>query len=355
LRLILETSLFRPEFVNVFGVPLSVFQDVGEEGEAPPTPKASFQVRALPERKEKEIRWPNILRVDTLLVEDLVLDWDRVESLELNSSETTLTAEIAPALAGYTNLENLSEIDLEQAASEFRFQSLLFRSARKLYLQNQGLSPVAGSQLAIQLIRLAEQFLHSEHLVIPSRYHNDLLRRRLLIALNLDRVVAHLANQVQKSNRQRLEPVFDQEAPLGSTAFMRPWYTTKPCKLTLHSQISHAVADSTWEATLVDALEKAAEGGEVAAYAKNDHLGFAVRYFHRGSARNYLPDFFIRFSNGKHLILEVKGREGDKEQAKKEALDTWVAAVNEYGGFGEWAWNSIFSTNEIQDVLQKYS
>ncbi len=349
-----DDGLFRPEFVNVFGVPLSVFQDVGEGGEAPPTPKASVQVRALPKRKEKEIRWPNILRVDTLLSEDLVLDWDNLEPLELKPSETTLTAEVAPALAGYTDLEDLSEIDLEQAASEFRFQSLLFRSARKLYLQHEALSPAEGSRLAIQLIRLAEKFLGSDALIIPSRYHNDHLRRRLLIALNLDRIVAHISSQVQKDNREHLEPIFDQDMPIGSTAFMRPWYTTKPCKSTQHSQISHAVADSTWEATLVDALEKAAGRGKVAAYAKNDHLGFAVRYFHRGSARNYVPDFLIRFANGIQLILEVKGRQGDKEQAKREALDTWVEAVNAYGGFGEWAWDGVYSPDQIQDVLQKY-
>ncbi len=36
-----ENGLFLPEYVNVFGVPLSVFLDVSEAGEAPPPPKPS--------------------------------------------------------------------------------------------------------------------------------------------------------------------------------------------------------------------------------------------------------------------------------------------------------------------------
>ena len=49
-------ELFRPEYVNVFGVPLSIFQEVGEGGEAPPPPKPSTQIESLPERSEHEIR-----------------------------------------------------------------------------------------------------------------------------------------------------------------------------------------------------------------------------------------------------------------------------------------------------------
>jgi len=51
-----EGGLLRPEYVNVFGVPLSIFQDVGEGGEPPPPPKESIQVEALPERHHLEIR-----------------------------------------------------------------------------------------------------------------------------------------------------------------------------------------------------------------------------------------------------------------------------------------------------------
>ena len=52
-----ERELFKPEYVNVFGVPLSIFQDLGEGGEAPPPPKPSTQIESLPERAAFQIRW----------------------------------------------------------------------------------------------------------------------------------------------------------------------------------------------------------------------------------------------------------------------------------------------------------
>jgi len=42
--------------VNVFGVPLSIFQDVHADGAAPPPPKPSTQIESLPERNSLEIR-----------------------------------------------------------------------------------------------------------------------------------------------------------------------------------------------------------------------------------------------------------------------------------------------------------
>lgn len=61
-----ENSLFKPEYVNVFGVPLSIFQDVGEGGDVPPPPKPSTQIESLIERNAFEIRWPNVLCIDTV-------------------------------------------------------------------------------------------------------------------------------------------------------------------------------------------------------------------------------------------------------------------------------------------------
>src|SRR5574338_250785 len=60
-------ELFKPEFVNVFGVPLSIFQQTDGTGEAPPPPKHSTQIEALKDRSELEIAWPNVLRVDVVV------------------------------------------------------------------------------------------------------------------------------------------------------------------------------------------------------------------------------------------------------------------------------------------------
>ena len=347
-----KNGLFLPEYVNVFGVPLSIFQDVGEEGVAPPPPKPSVRIEVEPNRNQYEIRWPNVLRIESVLKRELVMDWSKVEVLKLDPMNTPLSADVAPSLTSAPNLAMVSEIDLEKATEDFRLQNLIFRAARKLYMQSASSFGGDKQYLAVQLIRLVEQFLASDKLDIPSRWHQDEKRRRLLFALNMDTVVAHVHRFVTEQNVERLAAVFDESRPIGSTAQMRPWLTTKPCQPTRHSQISHAVYDSVWEKAVVDLCEKQKF---VAAWAKNDHLDFTVRYLWKGSTRNFVPDYLIRFTNGKTLVLEVKGQDSEQNKAKRAAMQTWVKTINEQGGFGQWCFDVVFDPAKIMDVISSHA
>ncbi|WP_312264188.1 BPTD_3080 family restriction endonuclease [Rivihabitans pingtungensis] len=347
-----KNGLFLPEYVNVFGVPLSIFQDVGEEGVAPPPPKPSVRIEVEPNRNQYEIRWPNVLRIESVLKRELVMDWSKVEVLTLDPMNTPLSADVAPSLTSAPNLAMVSEIDLEKATEDFRLQNLIFRAARKLYMQSASSFGGDKQYLAVQLIRLVEQFLASDKLDIPSLWHQDEKRRRLLFALNMDTVVAHVHRFVTEQNVERLAAVFDESRPIGSTAQMRPWLTTKPCQPTRHSQISHAVYDSVWEKAVVDICEKQKF---VAAWAKNDHLDFTVRYLWKGSTRNFVPDYLIRFTNGKTLVLEVKGQDSEQNKAKRAAMQTWVKTINEQGGFGQWCFDVVFDPAKIMDVISSHA
>lgn len=344
-------NLFRPEYVNVFGVPLSIFQDVGEEGEAPAPPKPSTQVEALPERNQLEIRWPNIVRVETVVQPNLTVDWDRVQPLRLDPATIPVSAELAPALGGATDIEKAERIDLEQIPESFRLQRLTFLAARKAYADLGSQFPGQRELLVFQLIRLAEAMFSSPALEIPSLFHQDPARKRILIALSIDRIVQHLLRYVTEQNTERLEPVFDEEDALGSTARMRTWYTTKPFRATVRSQISHVVVDSTWEQHVADVLE---QSPLVDAYAKNDHLGFHVYYMWKGAKRRYVPDFLIRLTNGKTLVLEVKGQQSEQNEAKHAAMRQWVTAVNMYGGFGLWSSDVAYEMAGVQDILARH-
>lgn len=346
-----EHQKFLPEYVNVFGVPLSIFQDASEGGEAPPPPKPSVRVEVESGRNHLEIRWPNVERIDNILKPELVIDWQDVPVLTLDPSETPLNADIAPSLTGSPNLAMATEIDLERAVDDFRLQNLIFRAARKLYLQNKASFEGDKQYLAVQLIRLVEQFMGSNKLNIPSLWHQDSVRRRLLFAMNMDTVVGHVSRYVVEKNVEREELVFDEHQPIGSTTYMRSWLTTKPCAPTKRSQISHVVYDSAWEKMVADICEK---HSDVTAWAKNDHLDFKVRYLWRGSSRNFVPDYLIRLSNGKTLILEVKGQDSDRNAAKRAAMNTWVAAVNLQGGFGHWVFDTVFDPSKTRDVIESH-
>ncbi|WP_374494435.1 BPTD_3080 family restriction endonuclease [Zoogloea sp.] len=345
----IERQLFRAEFVNVFGVPLSIFQDADGDGEPPPPPRHSTQIEALKERSEREISWPNVLRVDFVVRPRLEIDLAKMPALKLDPAQIRVSADLAPALGGTADLAKAVSIDLEKLPEDFRLQRLLFVAARKAFETVQHGFTGSRASLIQQLVGLVEAFFNSDKLEIPSLFHQDPLRKRILVALSMDTLVQHVIEHVHQENAERLEPVFDPEFPIGSTRAMRTWYSTKPCLETTRSQISHAVVDSTWEHYTVQRLEKRPD---VAAYAKNDHLGFQLHYLWRGSRRKYVPDFLIRLANGKHLILEIKGEDSDQNRSKRMALDAWVRAVNTRGGFGTWCWDVVKGEpSKVDDVI----
>ncbi len=347
-----ERELYKPEYVNVFGVPLSIFQDVGDGGEPPPPPKPSTQIESLKERGHLEIRWPNVLRVDCVVRPELVLDWVKVGKITLDPAQAHISADMAPALGGATNLAQVVSIDLEKLEQEFRLQRLIFMAAQKAFASMEKRFQGERGYLIFQLILLVEQYLSKDHLDIPSLFHQDPVRRRILIALNMDPIIQHLLQYIDEQNTERMEPVFDEEYPIGTTAAMRTWYTTKPCESTTKSQISHVVVDSTWEQYTANVLETS---NLVAAYAKNDHLGFQVYYLWNGSKRRFVPDFIIRLLNGKTLVLEIKGEDSDQNKAKRAALDVWVKGVNAKGGFGVWCWDVAFEPAKVHDIIAAHA
>ena len=348
-----ENGLFTPEFVNVFGVPLSIYQDVGG-GEPPPPPKPSTQVESLPDRRVYEIRWPNVLRVDEIVTPVLSVDWVSLEPLILDPAQTPISADLAPALGGATDLSKVTKIDLELLAEDFRLQRFIFSAASRAYQHMQGQYQGTREYLLFQLVKLVEAYLASGKIQIPSLFHQEEVRRNILYALNMDLIVSHLLRKLREDNVERLEPVFDAEQPIGSTAYMRTWYTTKACDPTRKSQISHVVVDGTWEKYVSDALESDALSDSVLAYAKNDHLGFNIYYLWNGSKRRYIPDYLIRLSNAKTLVLEVKGEDSPQNKEKRAALDMWVKAVNAKGGFGTFIWDVIFQPGQVFDAIKKH-
>jgi type III restriction enzyme len=295
-----------------------------------------------------EIRWPNVLRVDVVVRPMLTVDWSAVSCLELDPAATPVVAEIAPALGGAADMGKIVKIDLELLPEEFRLQRLIFKAAARAF-DNIG-RHFKGDRnwLALQLIRLVEGFIESDKIAIPSLFHQDPLRRRILIALNIDLIVQHLLRHVVEQNQERLEPVFDEENPIGSTRGMPTWYTTKPNLRTSKSQISHVVGDSSWEGCAANCFEI---GDLVSAYAKNDHLGFDIYYLWNGVRRRYVPDFLVRLVGGKTLVLEIKGEDSEQNRAKRDALDAWVQGINAEGGFGVWASDVAFEASQIQNII----
>lgn len=344
------TGFFLAEFVNIFGVPFTFLphEDTGEEK---PPPKPRTRIEPVAEKKRFEIDWPNVVRIDQVYGARLTLDLERVPPLRIAAHETPTLAQIAPTVEGKADVTRITEIDLEDLGRRSRLQTLGFAAARDVLDQMQPGWPGSREVLLGQLFGLAERFLRSGRIEIePALFGSDPLRRRILLTLNMGKIVRHLFDAVRLENTSARHLVLDREHPIRSTGEMSPWYTAKPCGAAEKSHANFCVYDSTWEASEAFGLDRAPD---VAAWVKNDHLGFEVHYVFQGVVRKYRPDFLIRLANGVRLVLEVKGQDSEEARAKRSALSEWVAAVNEDGSFGRWACATSFSPSDVADVLAR--
>jgi type III restriction enzyme len=345
--------LLDPEYVNIFGVPFTFLPHEGGEGPPPPPPSPKTEVRPISERASYEIRWPNVVRIDYEYRPKLTLDLASVPVLELDASATPTIADLAPIVEGKPDVKRISTIDLEELGKRFRMQRIVFEAARDVYDQVRPAWNGNREELLAQVIRVVEKFLSSDRIaIVPALFNQDDLRRRIMLTVNMNKIVQHVFERIRFENVEGRSLVFDRENPLRSTGDMRPWYTGRPCELTAKSHVNFCVYDSTWEATEAYELDRA---GEVDAWVKNDHLGFEVLYIWQGVVKKYRPDFLIRLRNGVNLVLEVKGQDSQENKSKRRFLDEWVQGVNEHGGFGIWRSDIVFHPKEVVRILRRHS
>jgi len=346
-----ETGLFDAEYVNIFGVPFTFLPHESNEEVVQRQVNDGVPVEPDPAKTEYEIEWPNVVRVDHVFHPMLTLDWSRVQLLQLDAGQTAQVAELAPVLEGKPDVTRVSRIELERLAREFRTQRIIFEVARDVFDQMKHTWQGSRELLLAQLVRIVERFVRSDRIAIsPPLFYQDELHRRLIITLNMTRVVQHLWDAIRQENTETLTPVFDRDHPISSTGEMRTWYTQKPRERTRKSHINVCVYDSAWEASDAFVLD---DSPRVSAWAKNDHLGFEILYVYRGVVRKYRPDFLVRLANGEMLVLETKGQDTDQDRVKRRALDEWVRAVNAHGGFGCWRWDVALYPGQIRDILMK--
>jgi len=344
---------FEPEYVNIFGVPFTFLPHESVDGPPPPPPSPKTRIEAVPEKREHEISWPNVIRIDHVYRPTLQLDLEKVPVLTLDTAEIAEVAELAPVVDGKPDVRQVTLIDLEELGRKFRMQRVIFETARDVFDQMKPSWKANRDVLLAQVIRIVEKVLRSDRIQInPPLFYQDGLRRRVVLTLCMNRVVQHVWEAIRFENTERLEPVMDGDRPIRSTCDMRTWWTGKPCEYTLRSHISHCVFDSTWEASEAFELER---NPSVGSWAKNDHLGIEILYIFQGVVRKYRPDFLVRLTNGTTLVLEVKGRDSQQEKTKREFLNEWVRAVNSQGAFGRWAWDVVLDPALIPEVLARHA
>lgn len=292
-----ETGLFEPEYVNVFGVPFTFMPHEGGEGSPPPPPPPKTKIEPVPEKVKHAIAFPNVIRIDHIYKPVISVDLKKVRPLELDPYESITEAELAGIISGKPNPASLSEIDLKEIEDKFRLQTIIFRVAQKIYNNEKPGWKGRPEIFLIQLIRIVEEYINSGRIMVKTDLFNqDERKKKILILLNMNKVVQNIWEAIRTENTVKRMPVFDDVSPVRSTKDVGTWYTSKPCEYNKKSHVNFTVYDSTWEASEAYILDKSKL---VASWVKNDHVGFVIYYHYKGVIHRYFPDFIIRMKSGK--------------------------------------------------------
>lgn len=229
------------------------------------------------------------MRIEHALTPRLSVDWAKLPAHEIDAAQIPLIAQMAPTVDGKADYTRVSEIRLHELAERFRYQKTIFRAARM---------PFEGASeswhgwpdfLLGQLIGLVEPFIRSDHIAItPALFAQSDLHRRVLLSPSMSRIVQHVRGAIVSSCTESRALVLD-DRPIRSTGDMRPWHTSRRSEATRRSHIHRCVYDSTWEASEAHTLDHEDQEDVVAAWARNDHLGFEVRYLQAAASPSFAP------------------------------------------------------------------
>ena len=357
-----ETGRLIPEYVDVYGIPFSIIPFQGIRKKSPPPPPPPNHVKPLDERGHMEMRFPIVEGFAVALERNLITaDIGAIEPLVLEPMETPTAVFVKPQVGyqfGHPSLGGFEAIEETREAyySETHLQTIEFEIARQI-VWNLTEGTGAGD---------AKLRLRSRHQLFPQVYRivneyverkinwNGCDQRELGLQTYVQRTVERLTEAIRPDESQGeppLLPILNRSKQIGSTAEVS-FKTTRPCYPTQASHLNQVVMDTqTWERCAAFRIESAALKGIVKFYARNDHLELTIPYEYSGVPHSYSPDFVVRLANGVSLLLEIKGLEDEQVRAKHEAAKRWVAAVNNWGKLGRWAFHVCHSPQTLGNEL----
>ena len=333
-----DEGMFEPEYAEVYGVPFSFIPASGSSPDIKPRP-APVHVHAELTRAAAELTFP---RVDGYRVE---LPDERLHADFIDDSRLTLTKVDLPSMTEVAGVVGATEYHTLADLRAKRDQEVAFHLARLVldrYLADKASNP--RPWLFPQVVQIARAWIQE-----AVTYKDDTFPGLLLLTETLHRAAEKLHQGLvhyQGAREEHVLPILRPYDPVGSTAQVS-FDTTKHVYSTDETRchVTHVVCDSGWEEHVAKSLE---ELSDVAAYVKNDHLGFSIPYTDAGRTHQYLPDFLVRLRDpgdglARTVIVEVSGYKpvGPTEAKAGTARNLWVPAVNNHGGFGRWAYLEI--------------
>ena len=349
-----QTGLLPAEYVDIYGIPFTLIPFKGKKKSDVRVDKPTTRVRALPERHQHEIRFPNVENCYPNLHHDAITaDIANMEELRLEGAPEVFSGGITLSDGNPIYLGELLEQSRQAYYDANHFQTIQFDIVKRILerlpiAQWQEKPVLSRCQLFPQVYRLVDAYTRRK---IKFGYTD---KRELGNVKYKEQVVNLFLNAIhpnEKAGETTLLPSINPNKPSGSSADV-DFSTTKDCRPTEKSHVNFVTMDSTWEGSAAVQLERSIL---VKSYVRNDGLGFTIPYYFQDASRDYVPDFIVVLTNGVKIIVEIKGRERLRDAAKHQAAQRWVKAVNHAKQYGTWKFHVCRNPNVLGSELKEYT
>jgi type III restriction enzyme len=346
-------GMFDEELAQILGVPFEVIPFKRRSGARPPKPEKQH-VQAVAERAKYEIRFPRVDGYQQAVRNRVTVDWVSIAPVTVDPMKVPDEVLLKATLLTNRGRPTFSEpgkataLNLNAWRERTRLQQEEFEMAASLTEEyvKQDTCQAPAFVLFPQLVQIVKRFVREKVLVSAPEKRIDVFTSPWY-GLVIERLIEAIHPDASQGEAPEV-PRYESARPEGSTADVDFW-TTKSVRDVVKSHLNYVVADSKWENSAAYHLD---QHPRVAAFVKNQGLGFAIPYLHAGGGHEYIPDFLVRLDNGVTLILEAKGGRDEKSDVKEQAARRWVAAVNADGRYGEWLYAISRNMNEIPALLE---
>ena len=351
-----KTGKFPPEYAHIIGVPFKFFK--GGQSDLP-TPQDISYLRALPERSELTIEFPNLLGYKISVdAEHLRADFSGTANFVVNMTTLPASTTLGTAFSGEQR-QITAELDA------MRDQEVVFWAARAVIASRfRNESGTLQFDKFNDVRHIAQAWYEQKVEVVGEtdprfkrlvRYYSE-IEVAASIYQGIEAASVHSNAGAEQDKTPRITALLNRYNPRGSSSYVHA-STARPVYATHKSPVNYVVADTdSWEQIAAKTFE---QHSAVESYVKNAFLGFEVPYVDKeGKERRYLPDFLCRVKTPQgerfNLIVEITGFAKDKELKRYYMQQRWLPAVNaqrQTMGFLPWYFVEITDIERIKNLL----